>query len=265
MTSLLEGIIHPEVKHELLMRDISGWNGVPNIPSLDASIIASKATEGTGYVSPVFQQDWINTKAAGKGRMAYHFFHPSISALAQARFFLDTVKNAKLEDGDCLMLDHESTDGLDAGSVASAAIAFRHAVEEETNCKLVIYTYINFAETGNCEGLGNSPLFIADPSSPPGHPRVPLPWHEWTMHQYGQRKGIDEDICHFTNIEDFYKLAVLPKPPPLTQDQRMVKLSDGKQSKETLISLNNFKTGFKMTCGDATFEVTEDGCPMAVI
>src|SRR5271166_4300879 len=124
MTALLEEAISTHLARDLTMRDISSWNGVPDIPSLHSDIVAVKATEGTGYRSPVFQRDWANVELAGKARMAYHYFHPSVSALSQARFFVDTVTNAGLKTGDCLALDHESTDGLDAAATSAAAVAF---------------------------------------------------------------------------------------------------------------------------------------------
>lgn len=239
----------------LRMRDISAWNGVPDIKSLNAEIIAVKCTEGTGYLSPAFAEDWENVRHAGKKRMAYHFFHPSISAIAQVRFFLDNVKGVSLLDGDTLALDHESTDGMEAPAVAAAAVNFRAALEKETKCKLIIYTFRNFAWTGNCEGLGDSPLWIADPSHPAGHPEVPLPWHRWDFHQYGVTRGIDDDLANFETVAEYEKLAVLPTPPPLTEHQRRIQLTDGKMVKETIINLDNFLPGFQMDAGDATFKV----------
>jgi hypothetical protein len=268
MTSLIEHIaevVAPHVEPDLTMRDISSWNGVPDIPSLGAQIIAIKATEGTGYISPVFQRDWINTKVAGKARMAYHFLHPSISGLAQARFFLDTVNNAGLLDGDCLAVDFEETDGLDAEAAGDTAVAFRAAVEKEANCKLVIYTNLSMAESGACANLGNNPLWIANPSRPAGNPQIPHPWTKWYFHQWGERKGIDEDICNFKSLEAFYKLAILPKPPPLAPNQRMVRLTDGKMSTTSLVLLDKLVTGFKLQSGDAVFEITEDGAPKSAI
>jgi lysozyme len=263
MTTILEHVEellpHATPAPKLRMRDISAWNGVPDIESLPAPIIAVKATEGTGYTSPVFQRDWINVKAAGKARMAYHFLHPSISGIAQARYFLDTVKNAGLEDGDCLCVDHESTDGLNAAEVAAAAVAFKNAVQAEAKCSLVVYTFIDFAKAGNCAGLGNNPLWIADPSDPLGSPVVPEPWGLWTFQQSGVTKGISDDICNFTSIETFYKFAVLPTPPPLTPSQRMVELSDGTKTTTSLVDIANFVAGFTMTSGTATLKVTEDG------
>jgi hypothetical protein len=251
----LEEELVAHVLPDLTMRDISAWNGIPDIPSLGSQIIAVKATEGTGYRSPVFQRDWHNVEIAGKARMAYHFFHPSVSAMSQARFFVDTVNNAGLKSGDCLCIDHESTDGLNAAEVSDAAVAFRGFVEHETNCKLVVYTFDNFAKSGNCAGLGNSPLWFANPS----HLPIPLPWHDWTFQQTGVTKGIDDDVCNFKSLEAFYAMAVLPKPPPLGPNQRLVKLTDGKLSTSTLINTADFVTGFKLSSGDAVFEVIEDG------
>jgi lysozyme len=264
MTSIIEHpieAVEAAIQPDLTMRDISSWNGVPDIPSLGANIIAVKATEGTGYISPVFQRDWINVENAKRGRIAYHFFHPSVSPTAQARFFLDTVKNAGLGSGDCLALDHESTDGLTATEVATAAVAFRNAVQDEVKCSLIVYCNLSFANNGNCSGLANQPLWIADPSSPAGKPRIPEPWKSasdlWTFHQYGERGGVDEDICNFKTMDTFYKFAVLPTPPPLTPTQRMVTLTDGTVSTSSLIELANFVSGFKMISGTSVFEVTE--------
>ena len=63
----------------------------------------------------------------------------------------------------------------------------------------VVYTFLSFAEAGNCNRLGHCPLWIADPSSRAGHPRVPGPWQTWTMHQYNITGPIDRDLAKFTS------------------------------------------------------------------
>lgn len=257
--SLLESVEHPieTLKNvpRLRMRDISSWNGTPDMTKLNARIIAIKATEGTGYTSPVFHTDWKNAKEHDKARIAYHFFHPSISAVAQARFFLDTVKNSGLLDGDCLAIDLETTDGMHAADVAEQAVKFRAMVQKEAKCELIVYTDLSFARAGNCAGLGKSPLWIANPSRPAGDPEIPEPWNHWTFHQYGVTKGIDDDIANMTSLTEFDKLAILPTPPPLGPNQRLVRITDGKVYKETVINLENFVAGFTLTMGDATFKV----------
>ena len=50
-----------------------------------------KATEGAGTVDPKFHKNWQGAKNAGLLRGAYHFFHPTSSAAAQAESFLRTL------------------------------------------------------------------------------------------------------------------------------------------------------------------------------
>lgn len=243
----------------LNMRDVSSWQGaltVSDIRNLGVQIIAIKFTEGTGYLSPVAQSDWVNAEAAGDVvRMAYHFFHPSVSVPGQVRFFLDSVKNAGLESGDMLMLDLESTDGMPAMEVAAAAREFCSLAESEVHAPVIVYTYINFAETGNCDGLGNNPLFIADPSSPPGKPRVPHPWSLWSFHQYGVIRGIDADLANFGTVDQLAKLGVFVEPPPPPADVLTISLTDGKIVKETHVHEDNLRPGFLFEAGDAKFRI----------
>jgi hypothetical protein len=56
---------------------------------------------------------------------------------------------------------------------------------------------VDFAQEGNCAGLGRYPLWIADPSSTKGHPRVPGPWKTWAIHQYDISGAIDRDVAKY--------------------------------------------------------------------
>jgi lysozyme len=248
----------------LKMRDVSSWQGSlseEDIKNLDAEILAVKFTEGTGYLSPVSQSDWHNAKAAGKVRIAYHYFHPSVSVTGQVRYFLDNVKTAGLENGDMLALDHEETDGLSASEVAAAARAFVSAVNEEVKGSCIVYTYLSFAGLGNCDGLGDTPLWIADPSRPAGNPTVPAPWKLWSFQQYGITKGTDDDIANFENVDQMSKLGVFVETPVPTADQRTVKLTvsahliEKGSSVERLVNVENLISGFKIETGNATFEI----------
>jgi lysozyme len=248
----------------LKMRDVSSWQGAlteQEIQALDCEILAIKFTEGTGYLSPVAQSDWRNAERVGKVRMAYHFFHPSVSVPGQVRFFLDNVKTAGLESGDMLMLDHESADGMPAHEVALAAGQFVEQVENETHASVIVYTYLNFAETGNCEGLQDEPLFIADPSRPAGNPRVPQPWSQWSFHQFGIQRGVDIDVANFASIDQLAKLGVLIAPPEPTATQRTLKLSvkaavlEKAASVERLVNEDNLVAGFRLDVGNASFEI----------
>jgi len=237
------------------MIDISGYNAQLDLATFDAEIVAIKATEGTGYESPAFQHQWAKAKELGKARIAYHLNHPSISGVAQARHFLNVVEQFGLEGDDCLAGDFEETDGMAPEAVAEESVKFRDWIQEQTHCKLICYTYLSFAESGNCNGLGDNPLWIADPSRPPASPRVPLPWKDWAFHQYGIRRGVDADIANFTSLDHLFQFAVLPKPPEPEPNTREVYLTDGKAEHTTFVHESNLVPGFQMTIGDAVFKI----------
>lgn len=239
----------------LRMRDVSSYNGVPDMGKIPAHIIAIKATEGTGYISPSFAADWKNARDHNKARIAYHYLHPSVSAKAQARFFIDTVAAKILLTGDMVAVDIEETDGLKADAVAKCGVEFVNTVNEELHGKCIVYTYINFADSGNCAGLGKSPLWIADPSSPAGSPRVPKPWSEWLMHQFGVRKGMDVDIVNMENAESLLHYGVLVSEPIPAADQRILYLSDGKSTMERVVNVHSLVAGFKLHVGETEFKV----------
>jgi Glycosyl hydrolases family 25 len=44
----------------------------------------AKATGATDWRDPTFPANWAELRRAGKPRGAYHFFHPEMSAVAQA-------------------------------------------------------------------------------------------------------------------------------------------------------------------------------------
>lgn len=239
------------------MRDISNHQGQIDIASKfpDAHVIGCKATEGTGFADPTFQSDWNQARKAEKARLAYHFFHPSVSAIAQARFFLDTVKNAGMQNGDLLCIDLEVSDGMMADKVAASALEFVHAVEKETKAKPIVYTFLNFAHEGNCHGLGGYPLWIADPSSEAGHPNVPPPWDHWLIHQYGVLRRIDIDVVNVENVEGLIKHGVIGHTPPLGPNERVVRLTTPDQILERVVNRTNLDTGYHLDLGHIRFEI----------
>lgn len=210
----------------LSMQDISNWQG-PNAPALVArnEVLAIKATEGAGFQDPDFENNWLFADEQEKARLAYHFFHPSVPALVQARYFLDYVDRFGIETGDLFALDLEVTDGRLPSEVSAGARQFVEEVNHETGASCWVYTYRFFSEnpdgteTGNTAGLENSPLWIADPSSPPGRPRIPKPWagEVWTAHQYGIFRGIDADVVNVADVAQLSRLGSFrasPNPPP---------------------------------------------------
>lgn len=243
----------------LQMQDISNWQG-PKAPELVAKneVLAIKATEGAGFLDPDFENNWRFAETSEKARLAYHFFHPSVPAQVQARYFLDYVDRFGIETGDLFAIDLEVTDGRPPAEVAAAAKQFIEEVNHETGASCWVYTFLFFAESGNCDGLGNNPLWIADPSSPPGRPRVPAPWNLWTAHQYGIFRGIDADVVNVEDVAQLAKLGAFRASPNPPESVVTLRLEDAKGPFQTeefhettqLLQLR----GRVITIGDAKVE-----------
>lgn len=213
----------------LHMQDISNWQG-PHPAVVTHEVLAIKATEGTTFEDPDFITNWHYAKQNEVARIAYHFFHPSLPAITQVNFFLALVEKAGLETGDMFALDLEVSDGLNTATVAEAAYEFCKAVDERTHASTWVYTDLFFADAGNTAKVGNQPLWIADPSSPPGQPRIPEPWKSlgepWTAHQFGVVRGIDADLVNVATVSQLAKFGALVPPAP-DPNNVVITLHDG--------------------------------------
>ena len=174
-----------------------------------------KATEGVTITDPTFAANWQAAKALGIVRGAYHFAHPKNGAANESRAFLATVRAHGLQAGDLLALDLETSDGLSPARVAEYARNWCADVHQATGHTPIVYTFLSFAEQGNCAGLGHYPLWIAEPSAPAGRPVVPRPWSTWKFHQYGttQVGSNTVDVNVFNGDTAALKKFANPAPP----------------------------------------------------
>jgi len=177
--------------------DVSRWQGAYPWNSGEQFGIA-KATEGTFYKDDEFGHNWDTMFSKKILRGAYHFGHPGTSAVAQADYFVEYVRQHGLTVNDALALDLEVNDGLNPAAVAAWAVAFVKRVEATTKKNVFVYTDGAFIANGSCSGLTASPLWIANPSAAgPGQVSVPIaPWPVWAIHQYGSAGGIDRDVLN---------------------------------------------------------------------
>ena len=187
--------------------DVSSFQGAPASWAENAGAIqwaAVKITElqppGSApvrYTNPDAGADWAYLKQQGLVRVAYLFGHPSVNAAASVSFFAEQLNALGVEDGDAVALDHEVTDGLGPAAVSAWAVSVLSDLHTTFGRLPLIYTFLNFADAGNCAGLGSYPLWMSDPSSAAGHPRVPAPWKTWALHQYGTSGNIDRDVSSY--------------------------------------------------------------------
>lgn len=203
---------------------------------------ACKATEGLTFTDHTFAANWHNLKAEGKPRIAYHFFHPSLSAIDQAHFFFSTVAAQGLEPGDALAADIEITVGVDgswyitpsgaarsnmlylvseaappvhAGVVGSSSRLFLDTVRSLAgpHSPVLVYTDLSVGSTlGACTAY---PLWIAFPAaSPPANVR---PWSDWLFWQNafgGGQGGGDRDKFHGSKNDLLLWHGSHAGPPP---------------------------------------------------
>lgn len=98
-----------------------------------------KATEGNGYVDPMYAKRRDQAKKVGLPFGAYHFARPSRSdAITEARHFLAVAKPVP---GDLRpALDLETTEGLHTGEIRAWAHLFVTEVEKAIGVKPIVYT-----------------------------------------------------------------------------------------------------------------------------
>ncbi len=220
--------------------DVSAFQGPPGgwkAAAGDISWAAVKFSEllptGERYISPDAAADWAWLRASGKGRIAYAFAHPATSATETAGLLGQALDQAGgLQDADGISLDWEDSDGMPPDLAAPWAREVLRILQRRFDRVPLVYTFIDFAGAGYCDGMGGYPLWIADPDHPAGQPAVPPPWTTWAVHQYDVSGAIDRDTANYATVAEM--AATLGKgspPPPLVRH-----FADGKHSLRSAIA-----------------------------
>ncbi len=151
----MAAIIGPDVSH---YQGTIDWSAVKGT----APFAFAKASQGTGFVDPMFAGNWRAMGAAGLLRGAYHFLDDTGGGGAQADHYLSVMESAGgLQDGDLPpVLDFE--DGR-----LSAARAWIAAVKKATGRFVLVYGGIYYRNAvakagldGEAQRLGASYLWV---------------------------------------------------------------------------------------------------------
>ena len=220
--------LSPSVTHLLHGVDVASYQGTPGQWSGAAGKISWAAVKFTElqppaggpapvpYVNPDAAADWAYLEKHKLGRIAYLFGHPSVSATASVELFASEVRKVGLAAGDGIALDLEVTNGRGPAEVDAWAAEVMAELEKRYDRKPVLYTYLSFAEAGNCAHLGKYPLWISNPSRPAGKPQVPAPWKTWAIHQYSTTSGqIDRDVANYASLAAMEAALGKPKGPDM--------------------------------------------------
>ncbi|KAF8142010.1 glycoside hydrolase family 25 protein [Boletus edulis] len=155
-----------------------------------------KATEGTYYVSPTFNSQYIGATNAGLIRGAYHFARPDkTSGAVQAEYFLEHGGGWS-PDGITLpgQLDIEYNPygpecyGRSASEIVSWIKDFSDTYNDRTGRYPVIYTTTDWWTTctDNSPAFGETnPLWIAHYASTAG--TLPAGWEYYSFWQYADK------------------------------------------------------------------------------
>ena len=157
------------------------------------SFVFMKATEGTSFVDSKFRQNFSATGQYGFTRGAYHFYRPSLSAKAQADFYISQVK---LQPGDLppvLDIEVRPAAGQSVDAFRKDILTWLDCVEKHYGVKPILYTYHSYHQQYLRDTTFQQyPYWIAhyyvDSVSYNG------PWHFWQHTDHGRLPGIKGDV-----------------------------------------------------------------------
>ena len=169
------------------------WNKLRNaqIQSTPVSFIFVKATEGTDIWDENFNQNFHNAKKNDIVRGAYHYFSPSSSGKAQAKFF---CKMVQLEEDDLPpVLDVEETGGHSTAQLQREVLNWMNIVEKHYGVTPILYTGYKFRTSYlNTPEFDRYPYWIAhyyvDSLEYTGE------WAFWQHTDAGKVDGIKGDV-----------------------------------------------------------------------
>lgn len=174
--------------------DVSGWQGnidYAEVKNEGIEIVYMKASEGSNFIDPYFNQNYTNAKANGLKVGFYHYLTArSIEeAINEASFFVSTI-SGKVPD--CrLAMDFESFGNLSIEEIDAIGLTFMQTVQRLSSKEMVIYSDTSNASSIFGGELTNYPLWVAqyevEEPTPNGN------WSNWVGWQYtdvGEIPGI---------------------------------------------------------------------------
>ena len=94
------------------------------------------------FEDPAFRVQW--QAAAGRPRLAYHFFRSNRNAIAQAQDVLEIWNAVERTPDDRLILDFETWDGMSGQSCLQAMGSWMYEIQKATGQVPFLYTYPSF-------------------------------------------------------------------------------------------------------------------------
>ncbi|MDT7725721.1 MAG: hypothetical protein QOI21_2297 [Actinomycetota bacterium] len=217
--SPLDARAEPQVA-QTLGNDVSGHQGPVDwllVTGAGAKFAFVKATEGTGFVNPQYNQQYEGAHDNGLIRGAYHFARPDVSGGAEQADYFIANGGGWRADGKTLpgALDVEYNPygdacyGKDAAAMSAWIGDFARTYLAKTGRSSLIYTSTSWWKlcTGNNSTFGNTnPLWLARYA--PAIGELPAGWEKQSIWQFADKGGMPGDQNYYNGpIERVQALA----------------------------------------------------------
>ncbi len=172
------------------------WIDWPKVKQAGVRFAIIKATEGNGYIDPLYEENLKGALKAGILPGSYHFFLPRFDPLEQARHYVRVLQENQTSAPTlppCIDLE---TAGLTKAALNQAVKSFLTEVKTLTGRRGILYVSPGFWSTylpvpvmsgyklsgGDVDWAGVHPLWVAHYTS--GWPYQVYPWAGWRFWQY---------------------------------------------------------------------------------
>lgn len=188
--------------------DVSRWQGTINFEEVandGIDIVYIKATQGTTYVSPTFEEQYTNAKNNGLKIGFYHYVTARTveEARNEAQFFASKISGKQI---DCkLAMDFEEFGNLSQEEINAIGLEFVRRLEELTNKPVIIYSNTYAARTIWNGEITKYPLWVAEYGV--SKPRDNGKWNSYVGWQYtnmGNIKGINGNVDRDKFTKDIF-------------------------------------------------------------
>ena len=181
--------------------DVSHYQGTidwTEVAAKPVTFAMMKATQGTGFVDPMFPTNWQGANAAGIKTGVYHYFTPEKSFLEQAQLLLTQLSAVGYNPASDLppAIDCEVTDGVSNAAFTYALTGLVDILRRQLGIMPMIYTSPGFWNQIGDPDFSECPLWIADYTSA-SQPTLPGTWTGYAIWQYSQDgsvNGIDGPV-----------------------------------------------------------------------
>lgn len=207
-------------------------------------VVYIKASEGSSFIDPYFEQNYQNAKANGLSVGVYHYLtaRSTEEAQLQAQFFVSLLSGKSI---DCKpAMDFESFGYLTIEEINQIAITFLNTVRESSGKEPIVYSDTSNATNVFRGEVTNFPLWVAQYEV--DFPTENGNWESWVGWQYTD-EGIIDGISGYVDRDQYTKEVFLsdnspvpdtPTPTPLPEGTTTIIIQYGDTLSELAIKYN---------------------------